>query len=68
MEIHSDVMKDLFKWNRGPERDDRDLDYAFGLSVYLSFVPVQNIEAGCEIDQNALVFVLGNFSSLQIIS
>lgn len=65
IEIHSDVMKNLLKWNTAPLQNDRDLDYAFGLSVFLSLVPMERIAAG-EIDQNAFAFILGSFLSLQI--
>lgn len=54
------MIENLLKWNEAPQRNDCNLDYAFGLSVLLSLVPEDSITAG-EIDQCAFDFILGNF-------
>lgn len=57
MEIHNDVVHKLLHWNAA-DRDDRDVDYAFGLALALSLIPVGQIEAG-ELDNNVLAFITG---------
>lgn len=50
------------KWNSSPNMDDQNFDYPFGLSVFLSIVPAEQIENGRidpSIGYNALEFVFG---------
>lgn len=58
IEIHRDVLNDLLQWNAFPQRNDPTLDHPFGLSLLLSLISTEKIEAG-EIDPNAVSFVLG---------
>lgn len=58
IEIHDDVINNLLQWNMAAQRDDVDIDYAFGLSLLLSLIPMERITAG-EIDDNALAFIMG---------
>lgn len=58
IEIHYDVVNNLLEWNTGSQKDDNNFDYAFGLSLLLSLVSVEEIAAG-KIDSNALDFVMG---------
>lgn len=61
IEIHNDVINNLLQWNTGQEnRENRDLDYAFALSLLLSLIPVEEIAAG-KIDDNAWNFMLSMF-------
>lgn len=60
IEIHDDVINNLLQWNMDAQRDDVDLDYAFGLSLLLSLIPMERIAAG-DIDDNALDFIKGSF-------
>lgn len=60
IEIHDDVINNLLQWNMAAQRDNVDLDYAFGLSLLLSLIPMERIAAG-DIDDNALDFIKGSF-------
>lgn len=50
------------KWNSSPNKDDQSLDYPFGLTVFLSIIPAEQIANG-QIDPtteyNALEFMFG---------
>lgn len=58
IEIHNDVVNNLLQWNEDPQRNDQDIDYAFGLSLLLSLISIEDISVG-RIDNNALTFVQG---------
>lgn len=57
IEIHNEVINNLLQWNAS-QKDDVDVDYAFGLSLLLSLIFMQQIEAS-QIDNNAWNFMLG---------
>lgn len=62
IEIHHSIVQNLMQWNDS-QRDNIDIDYAFGLSLLLSLVPIEDIASG-KMDNNAMNFVLGmSFSS-----
>lgn len=58
IEIHGDVLDKLLLWNAVERRQDQNLDFAFGLSILLSLVPAERIEAE-EMSSDIVDFVIG---------
>lgn len=58
IEIHGDVLDKLLLWNAVERRQDQNLDFAFGLSILLSLVPAERIEAE-EMSSDIVDFVFG---------
>lgn len=59
VEIHNKVLSELRRWNE-ESRDDVELDFSFGLTLFLSLVPPHQISISNDHhNHDAMVFVLG---------